>query len=79
MLNFLVVYNLIYKYGKGSTQIHKCQTCEYEEKIYSEGTRITEGGSVMVYAEQDDFVCPNCGPNAANENYDAAGKRVHEY
>ena len=49
----MVVDNLIDKYGKGSTQIHKCQTCEYEENIYSEGTHITEGGSLMVYAEQD--------------------------
>ena len=55
MLNFLLVDNLMDKYGEGSTQIHKCQTCEYEKKIYSGGTHISEGGSLMVYAEEDEL------------------------
>ena len=77
MLNFLLVDNIIDKYGEGSTQIHKCQTCEYEEKIYSGGTHITEGGSLMVYAEGDEFVCPNCGPSIADINDNAVGERVN--
>ena len=57
MSNFWLVDNLMDKYGEGSTQIPKCQTCEYEKKIYScsGGTHITEGGSLMVYAEEDDL------------------------
>ena len=74
MLNFLLVDNLMDKYGEGSTQIHKCQTCEYEKKIYSGGTHISEGGSLMVYAEEDEFVCPNCDPSAVDGNDSDAGK-----
>ena len=77
MLNFLLVDNLMDKYGEGSTQIHKCQTCEYEKKIYSGGTHISEGGSLMVYAEEDEFVCPNCDPSAVDGNDSDAGKRVN--
>jgi hypothetical protein len=31
----------------------------------------------MVYAEEDEFVCPNCDPSAADGNDSAAGKRVN--
>ena len=70
----MLVENLMEKYGEGSTHIHKCQKCEYEQNIYSEGTHVTEGGSLMVYAEEDEFICPNCGPSTADGNDNAVGK-----
>ena len=77
MLIFLLADNLIDKYGKGSTQIHKCQIREYEENICSEDTYITEGGSLKVYAEGGKFVCPNCGPTTVDVNHDVNCKNVN--
>ena len=48
------------KYGKGENFIRKCQTCDYEQIIYSDGVHTSENGSVKVYDGEDKFFCPNC-------------------
>ena len=51
------------KYGKGEKSTLKCQSCSYEQEIYSSGVHATEGGSLMVYDTADEFSCPNCYAN----------------
>ena len=56
----LLVHALSEKYGKGKKTTIKCQSCCYEEEIYSSGVHATESGAVMVYGADDEFSCPNC-------------------
>ena len=51
---------MIKKYGKSQSHIQKCNTCEYEKVINSAGVMNLESGSVRVYADDDEFSCPNC-------------------
>ena len=57
---------MIRKYGSGEKRTIKCATCDYQKEIYTSGTHESEGGSVMVYCEDEEFVCPNC--NEINGN-----------
>ena len=49
------------KYGAGEKSTIKCTTCDYEKEIQLSGTHESEGGSLKVYCEDEEFVCPNCG------------------
>ena len=49
----LLVESLIRKYGQGENYIRKCQTCDYEKVG---GVHQAEGGSLMVYAEEEEFL-----------------------
>jgi hypothetical protein len=51
---------MVGKYGAGETSLFKCPTCDYEQEIRSSGVHISEGGSVSVFSEEDEFCCPNC-------------------
>ena len=51
---------MIKKYGKSQSHVQKCNTCEYEQVINSSGVLNLESGSVRVYADDDEFSCPNC-------------------
>lgn len=57
---FSIVDTLKRKYGEGENSIRKCETCDYEQVIYSGGVHETEDGCLRVYAEEDKFSCPNC-------------------
>ncbi len=57
---------MIKKYGKSQSNVQKCNMCEYEQVINSAGVANLESGCVRVYADDDEFFCPNC------ENTDAA-------
>lgn len=58
---------MVEKYGQGEITIQKCQTCGNEQMIRSAGVHVTEGGSVMVFADQDEFSCPRCGSDEFDE------------
>lgn len=51
---------MINMYGKGESHLQKCPTCDYEEELKSGGVHVTENGAVIVYANDDQFSCPNC-------------------
>ena len=63
----LLVESLIRKYGQGENYIRMCQTCDYEKVVYTGGVHQAEGGSLMVYAEEEEFLCPNCGDDKEND------------
>ncbi|CAB3990523.1 Hypothetical predicted protein [Paramuricea clavata] len=54
-----IVESLVEKYGKGENFIRKCQTCDYEKTIHTGGVHCSEGGSLSVYDEEEEFYCPN--------------------
>lgn len=58
--SIFLVDNMVGKYGAGETSLFKCPTCDYEQEIRSSGVHISEGGSVSVFSEEDEFCCPNC-------------------
>ena len=49
------------RYGHGETYTRKCQTCEYEQEIQTEGVHILDSGIVKAYTNEDEFHCPKCG------------------
>lgn len=55
-----LVESLVDKYGEGKNFVRKCHTCDYEQVIHTDGVHTSEGGSLMVYDEEDRFSCPNC-------------------
>ena len=55
-----VVDSLMQNYGHGEVYLKKCDTCDYEQPIRTNGVHVNEGGSVMMYADHNEFVCPNC-------------------
>jgi ribosomal protein S27E len=64
------VGNLAEKYGKGKKSTVKCKTCSYEQAIFSSGVHTSDGGAVMVYDTNEEFVCPNCGIDGDIEEID---------
>ena len=64
---FLIVENLVGKYGKGQDFVRKRQSCHYEQKIRTAGVHTSSGGALMVYDEEDTFSCPNCEFEACTE------------
>ncbi|XP_046861921.1 uncharacterized protein LOC124455277 [Xenia sp. Carnegie-2017] len=58
--SFDQVNDMINMYGKGESHLQKCPTCDYEEELKSGGVHVTENGAVIVYANDDQFSCPNC-------------------
>ena len=72
MCYFIFVYFLTLvdemreKYGNGESYIRKCETCDFEMEMRSSGVNVSEGGSVSVYADEDEFCCPNC-PEKSDE------------
>ena len=48
--------------------MRKCETCEFEQTVRTAGTHVNgDKGSVMVFADDDEFVCPNCVMNTPFE------------
>lgn len=58
---------LIQKYGEGGRHVRKCDTCHYEQVIHSAGVHVSPDGSIKVYAEPDEFSCPNCEQEGVDE------------
>ena len=59
---------LVEKYGQGEVYVRKCETCEFEQTVRTAGTHVNgDNGSVMVFADDDEFVCPNCVMNTPFE------------
>ena len=57
---FLIeVHDMCEKYGYGKRDSRKCGSCNYEQVLRSTGVHISEGGSISVYADEDEFSCPN--------------------
>jgi hypothetical protein len=75
--DFLLVESLWEKYGKGENFIRKCQTCDYEKTIHTGGVHCSEGGSFMVYDEEEELYCPNCDFEASLGVDHCNGKQVN--
>ena len=67
VLHYISVDHLVEKYGQGETCTRKCKTCDFEQEIRSGGVHMSEGGSVMVFSNEDEFSCPNCNSNTSNQ------------
>ena len=69
MKNFSIsVEVLVEKYGQGEVYVRKCETCKFEQTVRTAGTHVNgDNGSVMVFADDDEFVCPNCVMNTPFE------------
>jgi hypothetical protein len=47
------------KYGQGEISVRKCDTCDYEQEIRSDGVHVSAAGAVSVFCDEDEFFCPN--------------------
>ena len=54
----VLVDDLVQKYRQGEVSIQKCETCNFEKIIHSNGVHHDEGGCVKVYSEEDKFSYP---------------------
>ena len=61
MKNFCILVEvLVEKYGQGEVYVRKCETCEFEQTVRTAGTHVNgDKGSVMVFADDEEFICPN--------------------
>ncbi|CAB4039315.1 Hypothetical predicted protein, partial [Paramuricea clavata] len=59
---------LVEKYGQGEVSVRKCETCEFEQTVRTAGAHVNgDEGSVMVFTDDDEFICPNCMMNTPAE------------
>ena len=65
----LIVHELVQKYGEGTVTVKKCDSCTYEKEIHSSGVHESEGGSLKIYSEEDEFSCPKCNKGEPNGKY----------
>jgi hypothetical protein len=48
--------------------VRKCETCEFEQTVRTAGAHVNgDEGSVMVFTDDDEFICPNCMMNTQAE------------
>ncbi|XP_046849016.1 uncharacterized protein LOC124442560 isoform X2 [Xenia sp. Carnegie-2017] len=73
-----IINDIVSKYGRGDKSIKKCQTCDYEKVIYSDGVHTTESGCMMVYCEEEPFSCPNCDSSNETVNVEVNQQTVAE-
>ena len=62
------------KYGCGATIDWECQKCGHQAMLASAGVHESENGCICVYSDDDEYVCPNCGPESPLE-----GTTAHMY
>ena len=62
------------KYGCGATIDWECQKCGHQAMLALAGVHESENGCICVYSDDDEYVCPNCGPESPLE-----GTTVHMY
>ena len=51
---------MVEKYGQGEISVRKCDTCDYEQEIRSDGVHVSAAGAVSVFCDEDEFFCSNC-------------------
>jgi hypothetical protein len=61
-----IVNDIVEKYGQGEISVRKCDTCDYEQEIRSDGVRVSAAGAVSVFCDEDEFFCPNCNSNKSS-------------
>ena len=71
-----LVDDLIEKYGGGETFTRKCDTCDYEQEVRSEGVHVSNGGSIQVFSDEDEFSCPNCNTNRRIQEIADSGEKL---
>ena len=54
-----IVNDMVERYGQGEISVRKCDTCDYEQKIRSDGVHVSAAGAVSVFCDEDEFFCPN--------------------
>ena len=45
----------------------ECQKCGHQATLASAGVHESENGCIRVYSDDDEYVCPNCGPESPPE------------
>ena len=70
------VDDLIEKYGGGESFVRKCDNCDYEQEIRSDGVHVSDGGSIQVLSAEDEFICPKCDAYQSIPEVDDSGEKI---